>query len=78
MPDRVCIPSAGLGERLENLTKYINKPLLNIANKPAISYIIEKFSEDTEFIIPLGYKGDLIRQFVELAYPNRKFHELAY
>lgn len=73
MPDRVCIPSAGLGERLENLTKYINKPLLNIANKPAISYIIEKFSEDTEFVIPLGYKGDLIRQFVELAYPNRKF-----
>lgn len=74
MEYRVFIPTAGLGSRLEGLAKNINKSLVSIANKPAISYIVEKFDKQVEFVIALGYKGDTVREFLSLAYPDRKFH----
>ena len=70
---RVLIPSAGLGSRVKGVSKNLNKALLTIGDKPVISHIIEKFSEDIEFVIPLGYKGDTIKQFLTLAYPTRTF-----
>lgn len=70
---RVCIPTAGTGSRLGGLTKYVNKSLVSIANRPTICHIIEKFPNDTEFVLALGHKGDLVRDFVGLAYPNRTF-----
>lgn len=73
MSYRVCIPTAGTGSRLGNLTKFINKSLVGIANRPTLSHLIEQFPADTEFVIALGHKGQLIREFVELAYPERQF-----
>ena len=73
MSYRVCIPCAGIGSRLNDLTKYLNKSLVTLSNKPIISHIIEKFSSDTEFVIALGYKGDLVKDFLELAYPEKVF-----
>lgn len=70
---KVFIPTAGTGSRLSNLTQYLNKALVSIGLKPNISYIIEKFDKQTEFIIALGYKGELIKQFLTLAYPDRIF-----
>ena len=66
-------PTAGTGSRLGNKTKYINKSLLTIANKPIISHLIKKFPEECEFIIPLGFKGNLVKQFLEIAYPKKNF-----
>ena len=73
MSYRVVIPTAGTGSRLEGLTKYINKSLVGIANRPTISHLIEQFPQDCEFVIALGHKGKLVRDFLELAYPNRTF-----
>ena len=73
MSYRVCIPTAGTGSRLCDLTKFVNKSLVGIANRPTISHLIEQFPEETEFVIALGHKGHLVREFLELAYPNRKF-----
>jgi NDP-sugar pyrophosphorylase family protein len=73
MSYRVVIPTAGTGSRLEGLTKYINKSLVSIANRPTISHLIEQFPQDCEFVIALGYKGNLVRDFLELAYPDRTF-----
>ena len=73
MSYRVVIPTAGIGSRLEGLTKYINKSLVGIANRPTISHLIEQFPEDCEFVIALGHKGKLVRDFLELAYPDKKF-----
>lgn len=70
---RVCIPTAGIGSRLGNLTTFVNKSLVSIANRPILSHLIEQFSENVEFVIALGYKGHLVREFLELAYPHRKF-----
>ena len=73
MSYRVCIPTAGTGSRLGNLTKFINKSLVGIANRPTLSHLIEQFPADAEFVIALGHKGQLVREFVELAYPERQF-----
>jgi choline kinase len=72
MAYKVLIPTAGTGSRLGGITKYLNKSLVSIGKKPALSRIIEMFPADVEFVIPVGYKGDLIKEFVSLAYPKRK------
>ena len=71
---RVVIPTAGIGSRLKESTKHINKSLVGIANRPTISHLIEQFPQDCEFVIGLGYKGNLVRDFLELAYPDRTFY----
>jgi hypothetical protein len=73
MSYRVCIPTAGTGSRLGDLTKFINKSLVSVANRPTLSHLIEQFPADAEFVIALGHKGHLVREFVELAYPERQF-----
>ena len=74
MSYKVCIPTAGIGSRLGSHTQFINKSLVTVANKPVISHIIEKFPAEVEFVVALGYKGQLVRDFLELAYPNKKFY----
>ena len=67
---KVLITTSGLGSRLGNLTDYTNKSLIRVADKPAISYIIESYPADTEFIITLGHYGSHVKQFINLAYPD--------
>ncbi len=69
----VFITTSGLGTRLEGLTQYTNKALVPIGEKYAICRIIEKFPETTRFVVTLGYYGDHVRDFLELAYPARQF-----
>ena len=69
----VLILSAGLGSRLSQLTKHINKALLPINNEAIISRIIKKFPESYDFVVTLGYKGDELREFLKLSFPERKF-----
>ena len=47
--------------------------MLPINNKAIISYIIDKFPAEYDFIVTLGYKGNELKQYCELAYPNHKF-----
>jgi NDP-sugar pyrophosphorylase family protein len=70
---KVLITCSGVGNRLGNLTKYTNKSLVRIGKKPAISYIVERYPEDIELVITLGYFGNQVKDFLTLAYPNRKF-----
>lgn len=69
---KVLIASAGLGNRLKGMTKNVNKALISVAHKPAISYIIDKFDEEIEFVIPVGYKAQTVKDYLTLAYPKRK------
>jgi len=69
----VCIPCAGTGSRLGAITQFLNKSLVSIANRPTLSHIIEQYPNDARFVIALGYKGELVREFLSLAYPKRQF-----
>ena len=73
MSFRVCIPTAGTGSRLGSLTRFVNKSLVGIANRPILCFLIEQFPDDAEFVVALGHKGHLVREFLELAYPRRQF-----
>ncbi len=68
---KVVIPSAGLGSRVGPYTKFINKALITIAGRPAISHVICKFDPSVEIVVLLGYKGDYVRQVIDALHGDR-------
>lgn len=70
---KVLVTASGLGSRLGSITDFTNKSLVRIGTKPAISHIIENYSEDVKFVITLGHFGNHVKSFLELAYPTRSF-----
>jgi len=70
---KVCILAAGVGSRMGALTTHINKAVLPVNFKASISYAIEKFPKDIEFVIAVGHKKDTIKDYLSLAHPDRKF-----
>lgn len=69
---KVLITTAGIGQRLGFLTKFTNKALVRVGKKPALAYVIEAYPEDVPLVIVTGYFADQVKDFVQLAYPERK------
>ena len=69
----VCILTAGVGSRIGSYSTYLNKSLLPIKKKAAISHIIDQFSNNTEFVIAIGHFGKQVKNFLKLTYPEKKF-----
>ena len=59
----VCILAAGVGSRVGSYSTYLNKSLLPIKKKAAISHIIDQFSNNTEFVIAIGHFGKQVKIF---------------
>ena len=68
----VIIPSAGIGSRLDLHTKYFNKSMIQLGDTPVISKIIDSYPTKAEFIVITGYKGNHLKEYLALIYPNRK------
>jgi NDP-sugar pyrophosphorylase family protein len=69
----VIITTSGLGSRLGEYTNYVNKSLIKIGDKFVIDYIFDSYkNKDVEFIITLGYKGDLVKQYIDMIYNKLK------
>ena len=62
---KVVILAGGYGTRLSEYTKTIPKPMVKIGNKPILFHIMNTYKKYgfNEFIILLGYKGSLIKDF---------------
>ena len=69
---KVLITTSGLGQRLGELTKYTNKSLVRIGKKPTLSYVVESYPKDIPLVITIGYFGEQVKDFMRLAYPDRK------
>lgn len=56
----------GKGTRLGSITKKIPKSLVKIKNKPIMWYILKilKINGFNQFILPVGYKGNLIEKYL--------------
>lgn len=68
---KVVIPSAGIGSRIGPLTKFVNKSLVTIGDKPVIAHIIASIPEHIHIVIPVGYKSEFTIQVVRALYPDR-------
>jgi NDP-sugar pyrophosphorylase family protein/mannose-6-phosphate isomerase-like protein (cupin superfamily) len=69
----VLILAAGYGSRLKKLTDNINKVLLPINNKAIISHIVDMFPSDYDFVVALGYKGDAVKEYLEITHSKHNF-----
>jgi len=62
---KVVILCGGAGSRLAEETQAVPKPMVEIGGRPILWHIMKLYAHHgfTEFILCLGYKGDLIREF---------------
>lgn len=69
---KVLIPVAGVGTRLRPHTYTQPKPLMPVAGKPIICFIVDKFAEAgiRDFVFIIGHLGEKVRDFIEETYPN--------
>ena len=71
---KAIIPVAGAGTQLRPLTYTQPKPLIPVAGKPIISYIIDSLKKAgvEEYIFVIGYLGEKIKGYIEEQYPRLK------
>ncbi|GAB4421766.1 MAG: nucleotidyltransferase family protein [Bacteroidia bacterium] len=64
-PHPVVIMAGGLGSRLGDLTRHMPKPMLPLAHKPVLHFIVDAFVEQgfTQFFFCIHYKAHLIREY---------------
>lgn len=69
---KAIIPAAGIGTRLRPHTYTLPKALLYVAGKPIISHILDDVIplRPSTIVLIVGYKGELIEQFVRRHYPD--------
>ena len=62
---KVVLFCGGLGTRLREHSGTIPKPLVNIGYRPIVWHLMRYYAHfgHTDFVLCLGYRGDLIREF---------------
>nr|MBN1229648.1 NTP transferase domain-containing protein [Anaerolineae bacterium] len=67
---KVIIPMAGLGSRMRPHTFSQPKPLLNVAGKPMLDYLIDRLEmlHPEEYIFIVGYLGEQIQDYITATY----------
>lgn len=62
---KVVLFCGGLGTRLREHSDTIPKPLVQVGARPILWHVMKYYAHygHTEFVLCLGYRGDLIRQF---------------
>jgi len=64
---KTVILAGGFGTRLSEYTDTIPKPMVPVGGKPIIEHIMRTYAMygHNEFIIALGYKGEIIKKYFE-------------
>ena len=62
---KVVLFCGGLGTRLREHMETVPKPMVNIGHRPILWHLMKYYAHfgHTEFILCLGYRGDLIKQY---------------
>ena len=60
----VLILAAGFGRRMGPFGRMVNKGLIPYKDKPLISHIINRFPQDTKFVIACGHMGEQVKEYV--------------
>jgi glucose-1-phosphate thymidylyltransferase len=69
---KAIVPTAGVGSRLRPFTHTVPKVLLQVADKPILGHILDRIIEIgvNEVTFVVGYRGQMIEEYVRRAYPN--------
>ncbi len=67
MIKKVVISAAGQGTRMLELSKNKSKHLIEVNNRPFLSYLLDNILEAgyTEIILVVGFREDMIREFLK-------------
>jgi glucose-1-phosphate cytidylyltransferase len=62
---KVVLFCGGLGTRLREYSETIPEPMVNIGHRPILWHLMKYYAHygHKDFVLCLGYRGDLIRQF---------------
>ena len=62
---QVVILAGGLGTRLSEETVNVPKPMVRVGQDPIIVHLMKYYASygHTDFVIALGYKGDVIKEY---------------
>ena len=76
---KIVIPMAGLGTRLRPHTWSKPKPLVRIAGRAVLDYIMDLFNtlpdpQNVEYIFIIGYLGEQVKEHVAQNYPDIHAH----
>ena len=66
--------AAGKGSRLRPLTDVVPKPLVKVAGKPVLFYLMDSLPFINEFIIVVGHLGDQVQKMVGPEYAGKPVH----
>lgn len=71
---KVVILAGGFGSRIADHSD-LPKPMIPVGNKPIITHIMQIYINQgfKDFILPVGYKGDIIREYF---YKNKSFSNI--
>lgn len=63
--EKVVILCGGMGTRMKEETEFRPKPLVEVGGMPILWHIMKIYSHYgfTDFILPLGYKGNMIKEY---------------
>ncbi len=73
MKKKLFISTAGIGSRVAGLGIVPNKSMLPVNYEPIITKILDKFDNDIEVVIAVGHNSELVKNFLKLSHPEKKF-----